>query len=296
MPMIEKVLLAAHDHFAGAQDGALALGDVAHQLHGGAEALLDVILDFFVGGLGDQHAAIALAEAQAGHVLFVHGHDPLTAALDEDHVGLDEAGLLAVVVAAGARIEGADELDGGMRLGGSDLRRAGKIFHIALLQQIQVAIDDERRHFHAAAALFDFRLGLRLEAAMRIVLVQIRLAFGVKMAEFLLLRGDLDQQALAQVARPDAGGIKMLHQVNGSAHQLERLVRRVLCTPVPVPVAISIRNGGGVTQRHGQLIFAGSKISVFVQIADHELDGHCNSSRASEPPAATPGDRTSVVG
>ena len=69
---LEKILLAAHNHFASPQNGAFALSDVAHQLQRGAEALLNVVLDLFVGLLGDQHAAVAPAEAQAGQVFLVH--------------------------------------------------------------------------------------------------------------------------------------------------------------------------------------------------------------------------------
>ena len=164
----QKLLLAADNDFAGAENGALALGNVAHQLHGGAEALLHVVLDLFVGALGHQHAAVAGAEAQAGQVFLVHGHFPLRAALDEDHVGLDEAGLLAVVLAAGAGVEGADELDAGVGLGGGDLRGAGQVLHIALLQQGQVLGDDQRGHFHGTAAIFKARIGLGAEAAVQV--------------------------------------------------------------------------------------------------------------------------------
>ena len=42
------------------------------------------------------------------------------------------------------------------------------------------------------------------------------------MAELVLLRRDLDQQALAQIARAHAGRVEMLHQVDAAPHQLER--------------------------------------------------------------------------
>ena len=44
---------------------------------------------------------------------------------------------------------------------------------------------------------------------------------GEKLGKLQLLGGDLDEQALAQVAGAHAGGVKMLHQVNGAAHQVE---------------------------------------------------------------------------
>src|SRR6185437_12938712 len=104
---LKELLLAADDDLACAQDGALALGDVAHELHGGAEALLHVLLDFAIGALAAEHLAVAAAEAKAGHVLFVHADHPLAASFHERHVGLDEAGLLAVIEASGPGIEGA---------------------------------------------------------------------------------------------------------------------------------------------------------------------------------------------
>ena len=75
--LVEKILLPPHNHFAGAQNRALALRDVAHQLHCGAEALLHVFLDFLLGAFSHQHAPVARAQAQAGQVLFVHRDNPL---------------------------------------------------------------------------------------------------------------------------------------------------------------------------------------------------------------------------
>ncbi len=41
------------------------------------------------------------------------------------------------------------------------------------------------------------------------------------MAELLLLRRDLDHQALAKISGSHACGVKMLHQVNGAPHQVQ---------------------------------------------------------------------------
>ena len=68
----KKILLAAHNHFAGAQNRALALRDIAHQLHCGAKTLLHIVFDLAVSAFGDQHLAIAPAEPQAGQVFLVH--------------------------------------------------------------------------------------------------------------------------------------------------------------------------------------------------------------------------------
>ena len=49
----------------------------------------------------------------------------------------------------------------------------------------------------------------------------------VQMAELVLLRCNLNRQALAQVARAHAGGIEMLHQIDGAPNQIER--RGLVC-------------------------------------------------------------------
>ena len=167
-PLSKKLLLPPHNHLASAQNGAFALRDVAHQLQRGAEALLHVLLHFFVGFPGDQHAPVALAQAQAGQVFFVHGDHPLAAALDKEHIGLDQPRLLAVVQAPRPRIEGADEFHRRVRFFRRDLRRARQVFHVALLQQRQVTVHNQRRHFHGAPPLLDLGFGLVAEAAMRV--------------------------------------------------------------------------------------------------------------------------------
>ena len=95
-----------------------------------------------------------------------------------------------------------------MRFFRRDVQRLGQILHIALLQQLKVIVHDQRGHFHRAAALFEFRLGLHLEAAVRIfpsVLIVLR----IDLAQFRLLGRNLDQKALAQIRakrrRPDPG-------------------------------------------------------------------------------------------
>ena len=65
-----------------------------------------------------------------------------------------------VVLAAGAGIESADELEAGMGLRLGDLGGAGEVFYVALEQQLEMAVDDERGNFHAAAAVFNVRFGL----------------------------------------------------------------------------------------------------------------------------------------
>ena len=79
-----------------------------------------------------------------------------------------------------------------------DLSGAGQIFHVALLQQVQVLVHNQRGHFHAAPAVLKMSLGLDAESAMRIFIGQSPHRARVQLAELLLLGRNLDQQALAQ--------------------------------------------------------------------------------------------------
>ncbi len=85
---------------------------------------------------------------------------------------------------------------------------------------MQVVIDDERRNFHGAAALLELGFSLRAEAAMRVGAVFLGAA-GKDLGKLALLGGNLDHQALAQVARCHAGRIEMLDQFDGAADQLD---------------------------------------------------------------------------
>ncbi len=77
-----------------------------------------------------------------GRVFFVHGDDPLVAALDEGDVRLDQPGFGAVVALAGPGIEGADKVDGALRLLDRFAADFGELARIALLQQQHVGVDD----------------------------------------------------------------------------------------------------------------------------------------------------------
>ena len=89
------------------------------------------------------------------------------------------------------------------------------------------------------------------------------------MAELVLLRRDLDQQALAQIARPHSGRVEMLHQVDAAPQSGSSAARLI---PRSGPMATS----GCSRQEHcaegrGQLFLARRQVAVLVQIADHEL-------------------------
>ena len=76
-------------------------------------------------------------------------------------------------------------------------------------------VHNQRRHFHAAAPLFQPRLGLAAETAdADLSIGLVRLLSRIKLGKLLLLGRDLDQQAFAQIPRPHAGRVKMLHQVD----------------------------------------------------------------------------------
>src|SRR5271157_167627 len=220
--LLEKILLAVHNDLAGTQDCALALGDVAHELHRGAEALLNVLLHLFVGVFRGEHLPIAPAEPQAGHIILVHGDHPVVIALDEHYVRLYKPRLLAVVLAPGTGIKSADIVDGGVRLGGGDLGRTRQIFYVTLLQQVQMPVYDERGQLHAAPPFLDARLGLGAKAAMDIFFRAVRASPSLRkqMGKLMLLGGNLNLQALAQVAGAHAGRVKVLHQVDAAAQQL----------------------------------------------------------------------------
>ena len=106
-----------------------------------------------------------------------------------------------------------------MSLRGRDMSRPGQVLDVPLLQQGQVAVRNQRRNLHAAAAMFQLRLVLSADAAMRII-GRIGCLPAIDLAEFMLLGRDLDEQALAQIPGPHTRGVKMLHQVDAAAQQL----------------------------------------------------------------------------
>ena len=73
----------------------------------------------------------------------------------------------------------------------------------------------------------------------------------------MLLGGDLDEQALAQVAGADAGRVKLLHYFDAAAQQLQR--RRLFSIVC------------GWSEGRSQFFFATGQVPVVVQIADGEL-------------------------
>jgi hypothetical protein len=92
----------------------------------------------------------------------------------------------------------------------------------------------------------------------------------VKLAKLLLLRRNLDQQALAQIARAYARRVEMLHQVDGAAHQVQSCLasdRASACGRS----GRCWRSRGATAKARRQLLFARRQVPVFVQIADHEL-------------------------
>jgi hypothetical protein len=111
----------------------------------------------------------------------------------------------------------------------------------------------------------------------------------VQMVKLLLLRRDLDQQALAQIARAHSGRVKMLHQVDGP----RRTRSSAAASSAAWPFRAASAAGICCAKSRGQLFFARRQVAILVQIADHKLRRLVQllGSR-SELPTATPGDRT----
>ncbi len=93
----------------------------------------------------------------------------------------------------------------------------------------------------------------------------------IDMGEFLTLRGDLDQQALAKVMGTHAGGIEVLHQVEAPPDQFQ-------CPGVlgggavlgTVFVRCLVHQRG---EHRGHLLFASGKVAIIVKVTDDELRG-----------------------
>ncbi len=125
---------------------------------------------------------------------------------------------------------------------------------------------------------------------------------------FAALRGNLQQQAFAQVARADADGIERLHQLAGFHHNAERIRRmqsrsrfrklRGLAMPVGCDQLQAAalqsgfeRDGFGPRIRLpspgkglGQLFVGDGQVSVRIQVADDQLYGQTQlRARVSEP-------------
>ncbi len=171
---------------------------------------------------------------------------------------------------------------------GCHLRRARQVLHVALLQQRQVTVHNQRCHFHAAPPLVDLGLGLGAEAAMRIRRPVSGPAHSVQMAKLVLLRRNLNRQALAQVARAHAGRIETAAPARSRAES-DRASR----PRRTVAIGCASVSAANAAEGRGQLFFARCQVPVFVQIADHELGRfEQRGDPSSELPAATPGDRT----
>ena len=124
-----------------------------------------------------------------------------------------------------------------------------------------MAIDDQDSHLHATAPLFQSRFGLgRQDAAVRLVSSPSSSTGAHRPAQTPSLSRNLDHQALTQIARTDAGRIKLLHEIDAPAHQIERRVCvEVLMADRKLPESLN------------QLFLGNGKIAVFIEVADDEL-------------------------
>ena len=87
------------------------------------------------------------------------------------------------------------------------------------------------------------------------------------MAELVLLRGNLNQKALAQIPGTHPSRVKMLHQVNAAPQQFNR--RGLISEAVPV----GRRTHCELAVSRGQFFLACGQVPVLIQIADDQLGG-----------------------
>src|SRR4029078_9427765 len=124
-----------------------------------------------------EHRRVGLVELDARHDGAVERRRPAAAYLADDHVGRDELGRRRLDVPAGARAQVADALARRLDLRRRALEEAGQAGDVVLRQAIEVVGDDRPRDL-ALLGVFD--------------------------------RRQLQQQALGDVARADAGRVAWL--------------------------------------------------------------------------------------
>ncbi len=150
---------------------------------------------------------------------------------------------------------------------GGNLRGARQVFHVALLQQLQVVVHNQRRHLHAAPALFQLRLRPRLRNAIADSSSDSRRfcrtdgqtrAAGPQSGSAGTRAGPWRQRRPGRDAAP----------VDGPANQikLQRANSSVGLLLLDLVVFCAAWH-----ERCGQLFFTGGQVTVFIQIADHEL-------------------------
>ena len=208
----------------------LALLDALHQLQRGAEALLHVIAHFAVGGVAGQQPAVDGAQPKLRHVVFVHEDLPAVVHLAEVDVRLDQPRLGLVVAQAGTRIQAADHVHGALHQLDRAIQGARHFLELVALQQLR------QGSFRALLLLFACRQRTLGHAFGNDLLRQ-----GILRIE----RAQLDQQALAQVARAHAQRIELLHHGQRLFHVFH-----------------------GVVAVLGDLLERGGQIAVFIEVAD----------------------------
>jgi hypothetical protein len=82
-----------------------------------------------------------------------------------------------------------------------------------------MAVDDNCGDFHGSPAFFQPRIRLRPKRPLRVFFELRRLLARINLIEFVLLRSNLENEALAQIPCPDAAGIQFLHDFDGAPHQ-----------------------------------------------------------------------------
>src|SRR5215472_7994329 len=187
--VIEKVLLAAQNRLADAQNRVLALLDVLHQLNGSGKALFDVVSDVAIGGIAGEQAPISGTEAQLRDIVIVHEDLPLAVLFAELDVRLHKSRLSFVVAQAGLWIEALNHVNGALDQLHRAVERARNLLQLIVLQELEMIGDDLPR-----------------ESVLRVQ------------------KFDLHEKAFWQITRADSRRVKFLHQRESLFNVVYRII------------------------------------------------------------------------
>src|SRR6188768_1200616 len=191
--LVEKIDLPPNDGLAHLHDDVLALFDVLHQLNGGFELVLNVVLHFLVEDILFEHLPVGRAQTELRHFVFVVHHRVLIPDLHNKDVRLNVAGLVLVVFLAWTRVESLDELDSRHDFFQRLPDALGDFAVLLVLQLVEVIADN----VHGNRVLFNIA--------------------------FIIEDTKLDQQAFAQIASSHSGWIEALHNSEGLLDVFEKM-------------------------------------------------------------------------
>src|ERR1700722_3300531 len=202
----QKILLARDDAITNLGDGLLALLDILDELDRALVTLFHVVAGgLVVAAVAGNKLFVGRIQAKLGQVFVVHDHQPLVAMLHESNVGLDEARLGFVVTQAGAGIERSDVIQCIFDRLQRTADGSRDFFVLLILQGAQMLIDDR------GGVLENLRRAVAVSFS---VLVAVFLSVLVQ-RELLLVIAQLVEQALAEIAATNAGGVELADRVQG---------------------------------------------------------------------------------